>query len=522
MPKLMKKLSGVWASLKLWIADAANQVVDTLEDIVAPFQPVSPYYAAANASTALATTIAFGATAHGLATAAELFHPFKTMGVHYLSAFVAQMAGFGIIVSQTVGQLARLAIGQPYRYRLNEQYRPFLPDVSTLQTLAVKPDIQIADFRQAMKYWGFRDEWIDAIERTMYREPRYFELSMMATDAAATREWLYRKARRAGYSEEDGEIFAESIVKKALSRERTDFMRSLLDLYAEGYISAEQFDEHISFLDLAPEAYQLLKKTAQFKYLLSYTDEMVKYVIEQYRNDVFSYEEALGALTGLAVEPEKISILLNRERVKKEAKIAQKERKEIEAQINRHRSILLRKWLYMYRSGAIAKGALITFMIGAGFTPAYANIVADLEEQKKVYYERRRELRSKEALERRVKRTYERAYRTLYNRGKIDEETLKKYLFAIDYTPQEVSSIVTYERARKKKTRRVLPEADLERVRLETIEDYKQKLVDMLMSDTLSPQAFRSALLKLHVDEDEIERLLSDSLNLKRDLSFKE
>lgn len=465
----------VW--FKDWIASTAETVINGIQYAIAGYKPSTPYLAHANAMQATFFCVGAGAMAHGLATAAEIIHPMKWMGIHYLSAFLAQMGGFGLVASQTMGQLLKRAVGVPYGYALNADYRPYIPRDSMLALMAVKPDIRMEDFKLAMQWWGYRDEWIDAWSATMYHEPRYFELSMMATDESASADWLYRKARRAGYNAVDAEIFAESIVKKSLSRERDDYSQSLTDLYREGFITQEQFDEHLRPLGLREEAHFLLKRAARFQYLKAYIQDMIKYFTDLYTGEVISLDEFNTSLTGLGMSPERVHLTINTARIKLERKAFQEEQSEIEKVIRQEQDLLVRKYLEMYRAGTIEKGSLVSYLISAGTTPGYASVVADIEEQKKLGRERKTELTTVEAEDRRIREQYRKLYELQFAEEKITAQQLRSYLLQLGYSDEEAESMVALAVEKRGGTVPVLREADYEAemnaLRAEYLKEYR-------------------------------------------------
>jgi len=350
----------------------------------------------------------------------------------------------------------------------------------------------------------------------MFREPRYFELKLMATDEAAKPDWLYRKFRRAGYIEEDAEIMTASMMRMIITRERWDYIRALMDLYKEGYVTEEQFDTLLDPLGLTETAHNLLKRTAEFKYLKDRMDDMIRFAWGLYHADIITGDEFETMLVGIGIKEEKVRMLRSITEVKKKQKILQRERREVEAAMREQQRLLYRKYTEMYRAGTIDKHQYIGFLIGAGMTPEYATMVADIEEQRKLQYLKRKEMRAKETEARRLRERYKKIYTLQFRENKITQDQFYNALLAINFSQEEARAIVMLEVERKGGTIAALREADVEEEKIQLREKYVMNYRDLYRAGKITKEQLYSYLYNLRLYEDEIEKILQDEEEFKQ------
>jgi len=362
--------------------DFVNLIGDAYDDIMrraTQHLPVTPERAAAAAGGMFASAVGFGALAHGMALAVETIPNLKYMGVHYLSAFVARMGSFGAISGATMGVIAALAIREPFSYYMKSILRPTQPREMDLQIMAVKPDIDMETFRQGMKYQGYSDFWIDAFQRTMFHEPRYFELSMLGEDEAATDAWLYTKARRGGYSEADAEVFVSSLIKKVTRDQRKEYYKQAFNAFKEGYISIGTFKGALDYLGIRPEAKELAIQAAKMAYEADLYKELVTTYRRSYASDLITWQELDASLSALGMTEERVDAIVQLEWTKKEPKILKAERKEIEAEWRKIQSGYSRMYIESFRKGLITEGRLATNLIAIGIEKRAAQATARYE-----------------------------------------------------------------------------------------------------------------------------------------------
>ena len=376
-------LKTAWEGAKEVLTESALMIYEKGEAFFEGHSPVTPEDAPAIAYKLYAMAWGAGMLAHGISTITELAHPLKRMGLHHTAAMIGDYAQFGRIAGATIGPLITRVLGQAMTYNVQDKYRPRIPDERMLQIMAVKPDITPEQFRSGMGYAGYSDEWIDAVERTMYHEPRYFELKMMSEDEAASEDWLFTKSRRAGFTETDSKIMVSSYLKTATRTQRLDYYRQGFYLYKEGFIDKEGFESMLDELELRPEAKLFCTKAAELAYLNDYIRDMVGYYVDSYIKDLISEDELLVSLVSLGITSERAWLIAAKAKVRKTPKPARPTTKAAEKAVADIQKKYITLYVTQYRKGLITDSRLRESLLSIGLTPDLAEVTVSLEAAKK-------------------------------------------------------------------------------------------------------------------------------------------
>ena len=383
-PAVAEATSGALGWLKDQFTHIMGLAYKELTDQAGNFIPMTPERAPKLAAIMFGSAVGFGALAHGIALGVEAIPNIKYMGVHYLSAFAARMGSFGTIAAATMGVIAAVALRRPMTYYMHSVLRPIQPSAGDLMMMAVKPDITPATFRRGMAYEGYSNFWIDAFQKTMYHEPRYFELSMMAEDESATAKWLYVKARRSGYSEDDSKIFVTSIAKKASRTQRQDYYKQAFNLFKEGYISRATFKTYLENLDMRPEAQEFAIAGADFAYQYDLFRDLVSAHRTAFRRDLITEDELAASLSALGLNPDRVDAIVYIEWAKKTPSAVKKERKEIAKEWAAVQKKYTTLYIEAFRRDLIDEGDLATYLIALGVKEMVARATARYEAIKRV------------------------------------------------------------------------------------------------------------------------------------------
>jgi len=427
------------------------QTRDIFYSLLVPRLPVSYDHAGASAASALGSAIGLGFAAHGLAVAADLIHPLRMTGLPQLSAFLADMAGFGAVARETWYEDLRNFLGTPYHHFSLRYFRPTLPREGEVCRLFAEGCITEDDFRRSMEYWGYRDEWISAYLRNVYKDPTARDVGLMLEDPVLSSSDVYLILRDGAYSPHSSEIFTRALRKKSLSPYMAAYRLALQDLYAEGYISEAQLDDQLDPLQLSSEAYFLVKKVAQFQYVKKYLDAQVKLFQDMCEKGLISTSEFSTALAGIGIPEEKRTLMTSSLEMKQKARVVSEEKKEIEAQIRKQQQLVAQSYILAYRAGSIDESGLRAALIFAGYSEELATITAEVERQKKAVVSARKTSATLERQANEILRNYEDGYVTLFRKDLIDAETLRTYLASLGLADDYIDSTIALETAKKEK-----------------------------------------------------------------------
>jgi len=372
-----------WPPVEAAIEAAGEHIFDWTTKYLLGQGEVTPEKAPGMAAKMLTLALTAGITAHAMSVGFEMIHPFKSLGFHQMTGMVAQLGSFGPVSAATLGQIHYAALRRPMSYAVNKVTRSQLPDESILQIMAVKPDIPMEQFVETMKYHGYNDYWIDRIKRTMFHEPRYFELKMMSEDIAATDEWLHEKVRRAGYNEVDTAVFVKSLRASAIKMQRLDYYKQGANLFKEGYIPREYFEKILDDIELLPKAKKFSVRAAELAYLMDVTKDEIKYWTDSYLKDLVTEEELTLQLTLLGVNPLRRDLVVRLARVRKYKKPGRPVKTELEKVTDKVRTKYSQAYIALYRKELIDLDTLLADLVAIGILPELAEATCVLEAARK-------------------------------------------------------------------------------------------------------------------------------------------
>lgn len=445
---LLKSPMDAFKSARNILTGFVKEGYNEIETYLRAQAPITPSKVPTVAATTLATATGFGLAAHLSSAFFEFAHPLKSIGLHQMSAFLADMGSFSAISAGSMGVMIATAVRQPFMYYAQDIFRPLIASEMDLQIMAVKPDITMEDFRRAYAFHGYSERWIDAIQTTMFKEPRYFELSFMLEDANASQDWLYKKARRGGYSVEDSNIFVPGLIKKVLRTQRQDLYVAVGRLYKEGYIDDAQFDEMLAPLELRTEALPLAKQAAAAQFLYDNIYELSRLLREEYIKEVITLGDLEVALTSLGISDAKIDLLLASAMVKKMPKPKHIEKKEADKEAAKMQRKYVTLYTQQYRKELLSADELQTNLVMVGLTPEMAGITVSLEKTRRLEVPSVVKARTTAKADKESQKLYTALYKEQFRDQQLTEEEFTFNLMIIGYLPEEAVTMVRLEQAK--------------------------------------------------------------------------
>lgn len=457
LPGIVQKLGKSIEPLKDWLVNQTDTFARSVMHLITAKIPVTPESGYANGVTAFGLATGFGALAHGICAAAEIIHPLKSMGFNHLAAYLVDIANFAPISRASWGQYIKSALQIPSEYAINRELRPILPDPITLQMMAVKPDITMPDFRRGMSYAGFSEPWISAIQKTMFKEPRYFELSIMLEDATVDLDWLYKKCRRAGYNPKDAEVLVGGLLVKVLRPYLQEYRTRLTYLYGDGFINEQQFDAFLAPLLLRPEAHSLLKKASRFRYISDYTRDSIALFTSMHDKDLLDDDDLETSLTSLGIREEKLRMIINRQRVKRTARVAREEKTELKSLMRKQQNLIIRRYSLAYRQGRIESLEFRRALLDAGLDERLVELTVELENEKRLITDMKTEMQSIATETQKINKLYEKGYLELFRKDLISSDKLEEYLTGLNLEPEYIAAVISTEQVKKLTPETIFP-----------------------------------------------------------------
>jgi hypothetical protein len=368
-----------WEWIKSQLEALGGLIFKGVSSLLSGASPITPEQAPMLALKLYGFAMTQGMAAHSIAVITENVHPLKNLGLSQIAAMVGDLSAFGRIAAATIGVYTSVALAGPMRYAVQSETRPVIPDARTLQTLAVKQDITLDEFRNQMKYHGFRDYWIGRIEASMYREPMYRELLIMAESDVATDAWMVDKLRRAGYDSTDAAVMHKALLKRIALTQRSSYYSQAFSLFKEGYINQDLFARVLDELEMRPEAKQFAVKAANLAYLYDATSDQVKYWCDSYQKDLLTDDQLRLHLSLLGIVPERVWLLAQIQRVKKYKKPSQPTASGLEKVTTQVQDKYSQAYIQLYRKGLIDTDMLLGDLVAIGIVPDLAEATVFLE-----------------------------------------------------------------------------------------------------------------------------------------------
>ena len=376
VPAAYNAASGALGYLKDEFTNLIGLAYDEIMEKATALVPVTPERSAGIAAGMFGTAVGFGTLAHSMALAVEAVPNLKYMGVHYLSAFASRMGSFGTISSATMGVIAALAIKEPFTYYMNSILRPTIPDEKLLIEFRAKREFDYEAFKRYMKYHGYTDEWIKFTDSWLWKDPRLFEILYCADVTVPPTEWLQRKFERAGYEDIDIPTLIKVVERRTTRSPRTYYTTSLRRNFRHGFLTEEELVEGIKALEMAEDAIDWIKRTGELDNIYEVNQDWVTTFKTAYRNDIITEEEMIASLTAIGLPSDRVEGISELEWVRKQPRILEAERKEIETQWREVQGKYSKVYIESFRRGLITEVQLVSYLVAIGIRQRVAAMTA--------------------------------------------------------------------------------------------------------------------------------------------------
>lgn len=301
-------------------------------------RPIRPEDSPDLARSLLERTIGLGIAAHAASVAAELSTPLKNMGLGYLSAFMADMAGFGRIAGATMGVLETRALAVPMGYYVNSKVRTSIPGVGDLGKMAGEYELVPEERRRTLaatdqgldeidlqnrnayfqwaKYHGFTDMWLSLMYDSSHHPAGERLLRSMA-DQGIWDEPYYRAAlMHTGYDVPTVRKSMEMLNRRAHGELRVIGVSTVVQRYKVGLDDEAEFADNLREIGVSdimlPKYQHMAQLEADYDdyadYLASLKDLVAKGAIEPDAMEQLLIERG--------VRPDKAKLKAQREAIK--------------------------------------------------------------------------------------------------------------------------------------------------------------------------------------------------------------
>jgi len=502
------------------ITDSLTAILESglagVQNIVLGQGQITPERASEVGVRAFMVAAGLGATAHALATAIELLHPLRYVGLHYLSGFIAEMGGYSAISGALMGTMARVAIAFPMQYYIQARTRPVLPTAGDLQAMHRKHSLSPSEFGENMAYQGYSQFWIDRYIEYLPSDPRLFEILRLAEtgipdtepDAAAipllqrlgiryagNRDWwLQMKMALAGYNWIDIPKLVQCVRYRMTNTERTRLISSASVNFRNGYMTESDFRAELAAAGKQPEQIDWKIRAERLSALRDDINDLVKLFTDQYLKDILTEGDLRVALVNSGLTPRKADILTARASIRKMPKPTDPTRAEEEKALRTFQTKASQLYKEQYKADLITAEEYGQALRAIGIRDNVAWVTVEIEATKRGAQTRKVAIKESAQATVRVQRARERLYREQFRTGQITSETYYRQLIEAGTLPDEARATTSLEVTRRDAELRELGEAETTAAALRTRSAYERLARARYRTGLIDAVAYQVAL----------------------------
>ena len=530
-PAITKGVPAVLGALTDTLTTILEAGLTGVQDLVLGEGQITPERAPEVGVRAFMVAAGLGATSHALATAIELLHPLRYVGLHYLSGFIAEMGGWSGISNALMGTLARVAIAFPMTYNIQARTRPVLPTSGDLQAMVRKHNISPSEFGENMAYHGYSQFWIDRYLEYLPADPRMFEILRLAETGIPDTEppanaipllqrigiryagnrdwWLEMKMALAGYNWIDIPKLVQTIRYRMTNTERTRLITAASVNFRSGYMPESDFRAELEAAGKAPEQVEWKVRAERLSALRDDINDLVKLYTDQYLKDVLTEGDLRVAMVNAGVTPRKADILVARAMIRKYPKPTDPTRAEEERALRAFQTKASQLYKEQYKANLITAGEYLQSLRSIGIRANVAWVTVEIEATKKVAQTRKVAIKESAQATVRVQRARERLYREQFRTGRIDSETYYRDLVEAGTIPLEARATVALEVLGREGELRELRDAETTAEALRTRSAYERLARARYRTGQIDAAAYQAFLESIDVPSREAQAIVA-------------
>lgn len=372
------------------IEGALDLLVDTALRVSVPGDDAGSVEFRKQASEVLSPVLKLETTIGAAMCLAELIHPMKELGFGNLSHVFHDSFGFAMYTKALIDPLSRATVGSPSEKAINRLFQPYLPTQGEITGLARKREITKDQYRDAMRGYGVKEEYIDALLTGFWADPRLREILLLSQverpdpePPSAAADWLRKaelseyigpdwwfalKFAKAGYDNIDIPVLIKVVRSQFLIKELGDLRVMRRAQYKSGQISRAEYEQFLLNRGVRSDEIAPQLDAIEAERDKEQRDEMQKLYELQYKNGRIDEAALTTALIGIGIDETRVK---SRVDYLKEQRLG-KLREDIDTRIPTRADLE-----QSYKGGRMTKEALIERFDKMGYTLADAQLVAD-------------------------------------------------------------------------------------------------------------------------------------------------
>lgn len=384
----------------------------------------------------LTTAAALGMTSHLVASAAEMAHPLKHLGLPQFAAFLTDLAGFRGIAQNSFGIQFETALREPARRRANERFRPSLPDLGRFEELFLKRLTHPEEFDDYLARLGWPDHLIARHLDAVFREPSVRELSLVFEDAELDEDWAVEKLGRRGYNDLDAEKLLHGLRARAQKSVRAAALGALEESFADGLLDEGELLDNLRTLEFDDASVRLIRLAAGHKRARKESDALRAALLREVELGQLDPEELRASLAAMGFDERAAGVWAQIGRIRVGARLFEREQAELHATVRRTQSREIEAQLDLFRRFLITEGQLAAALRAVGVSAAEVDALVELAAARRQPVPRLEEVLTPEALTQEATRKQAKGVLELQRKGVLTQQEAEVSLIAIAFPAQ--------------------------------------------------------------------------------------
>lgn len=254
------------------------------------------------ATTLLSEAVGAGVGAHFAAVAAETLYPFKQLGLPQMAALLAQLAGFGEIMSGILEPEMAALITIPHRYATNARARSTLPNERDALNLYSRGVITDAATETLLGYAGISTDYTAAIKTGAYRPLQPRALAALLIDSPFPAAQIQDALTFAGLRPSDITFLLPLLEANSTRTVRQGYLTALEQSVELGTDTPQALSQAMQDMNYSATAQNWVQLTIAERKLEQLAELYRKSVSESYRYGTITDDQYVPALEAIGID----------------------------------------------------------------------------------------------------------------------------------------------------------------------------------------------------------------------------
>jgi len=278
-----------------WVRDIGRTYLSALTAMVFPTEPLSPEHGIQGVRRYLGVNMLFNLQGWWLSYIGEIMSAGLLRSIGQFTSGFSWSFGLCWLTWAVLGPQFELFVGTPYRWKMNQLYFPYRPDIQDTIRLFVRNIITPEEYEYLRGINGISEQWASALVLDALRQLSMSEVRELYQHQVIDEEFIDEWIRRQGYDPNQHEVVKWLITNRRLARLIDDFVDVVIDRYQDDVFSYEEARSYLENLPVSEDEKNWLFAIADAKKLRK-EKLTVAQLVELYNTNQITYQELLDEL----------------------------------------------------------------------------------------------------------------------------------------------------------------------------------------------------------------------------------